>query len=135
MNNSNQPALTGPVYAPDRSAINGYDPVAFFTDSGPVKGSDTFAFQWKGANWNFASQQNLESFKAAPEAYAPQYGGYCAYGMSQGHKASTVPEAWAIVGGKLYLNNSLAVKEKWDKDRPALIAKADAVWDRMKSQE
>lgn len=135
MNNSNQPDLAGPVYAPDGNAINGYDPVAFFTNSSPVKGTDTFAFQWQGANWNFASQQDLEAFKAAPETYAPQYGGYCAYGMAEGHKATTVPEAWTIVDGKLYLNNSLDVKAKWDKDRPGFIKKADAVWNTMKNGE
>lgn len=128
MSNSNQSAQMDPVYAPDGNAINGYDPVAYFTDAKPIEGSDRFTCQWKGVGWKFASQQNLEAFKTAPEKYVPQYGGYCAYGMSQGHKASTVPKAWTVVSGKLYLNHSLDVKEKWDKDRMRLIEKADAAW-------
>ena len=130
--NAQQPSE---VFAPSGKAINGYDAVAFFTDSMPVKGTDNFTFQWKDVNWYFASQKNLDAFKAAPETYAPQYGGYCAYGTSQGHKAPTKPETFTIVDGRLYFNYNNSVKKAWDKDRPALITKADAAWPEVKGQK
>lgn len=123
------------VYAPDNKAINGYDPVAFFTESKPVKGSEAFTYQWKGADWNFASQQNLDSFKLSPEKYAPQYGGYCAYGTADGHKAPTKADTWTIVDGRLYFNYNNEVKDDWSKDRSALIKKADEAWPTVKLQE
>ncbi len=123
------------IYAPQNKAINGYDPVAFFTESKPVKGSDAFSYEWKGADWQFSSQQNLDAFKAAPEKYAPQYGGYCAYGTAEGHKAPTKPETWTVENGKLYFNYNSDVKKSWDKDRAALIKKADAAWPTVKGQK
>src|SRR5215831_5327264 len=75
------------VYITDGKAIKGYDAVAFFTSSRPVKGADNLSYNWKGANWLFSSQKNLEAFRSNPEKYAPQYGGYCAYGASKGKKA------------------------------------------------
>src|SRR5437016_4674828 len=84
-------------------AIKGYDPVAYFTQSKPVKGSSAFTYQWMNATWWFASAEARDEFARIPEKYAPQYGGYCAYGVSQGHTAPIDPEAWTIVEGKLYL--------------------------------
>jgi len=75
------------IFATGGKAIKGYDAVAFFKQSKAVKGADSLSYQWKGANWLFASQDDMDAFKAAPEKYAPQYGGYCAYGTAQGHKA------------------------------------------------
>ena len=115
-------------------AIRGYDPVAYFTENRPVKGTDKFSYNWNNANWYFSSQQNLELFKANPEKYAPQYGGYCAYGLSDGHKASTDADAWTIVNGKLYLNYNLDVKDEWSKDRLQRIKKADANWPKLKGK-
>ena len=123
------------VYAPGNKAINGYDPVAFFTDSMPVKGADSYSYKWNGADWLFSSAENLNKFKADPAKYAPQYGGYCAYGTSQGHKAPTKPETWTIVNGKLYFNYNENVKKMWTADRDALIEKADANWPAVKSQK
>lgn len=97
-------------------AINGYDTVAYFTDGKPVKGSDAFVREWNGAKWKFASQQHLDLFKAAPEKYAPQYGGYCAYGVSQGYLVSIEPEQFTVLDGKLYLNYDSGVQKKWTKD-------------------
>src|SRR3954453_18095032 len=85
------------VFIKGDAAIRGYDPVAYFKAGKPVMGSKDFVYQWKGANWYFASQENLDAFKASPEKYAPQYGGYCAYGLADGHKAPTEPDAWTIV--------------------------------------
>lgn len=123
------------VYAPGGKAINGYDPVAFFTQGKAVKGSDSSTYQWNSATWYFVSKQHLDSFKATPERYAPQYGGYCAYGTAEGHKAPTKPETWTIENGRLYFNYNLNVRKEWDKNRAALIQKADANWPAVKQQQ
>jgi YHS domain-containing protein len=112
------------------AAIRGYDPVAYFTEGKPVEGSRKFSHEWKGATWRFASAANRDAFAAAPEKYAPQFGGYCAYGVANGYTVSTVPEAWTIVEGKLYLNYSLGVRADWLKDVPGYIGKANANWPR-----
>ncbi|MCF6321774.1 MAG: YHS domain-containing protein [Rhizobiaceae bacterium] len=109
-------------------AINGYDPVAYFTMSKPVEGSSDFSSQWNDAIWYFSSAQNKTMFDASPEKYAPQYGGYCAFAVSYGSTASTVPEAWTIVDGKLYLNYSLSVRTQWQSDIPGNIKKANENW-------
>lgn len=109
-------------------AVSGYDPVAYFTDGKPVEGSSDHELEWNGATWRFSSADNLEAFKANPEKFAPQYGGYCAWAVSQGYTASSVPEAWRIVDGKLYLNYSVGVQRTWVQDIPGNIEKADANW-------
>lgn len=117
------------VYSPWLgAAIRGTDPVAYFTEGRPVEGSRKFTHQWKGATWRFASAANRDAFAAAPEKYAPQYGGYCAYGVANGYTVSTAPEAWSIVEGKLYLNYSLDVRADWLKDVPGYIRKANGNW-------
>jgi YHS domain-containing protein len=110
------------------TAINGYDPVAYFLQNKAVPGNDSYSTEWSGSKWKFISQANLDSFKIAPERYAPQYGGYCAYGCSENHKSPTDPNAFTIVGGKLYLNYSLKVKEFWLKDTSGKIKAADGYW-------
>ena len=110
-------------------AIKGYDPVAYHTDGKPVEGSNHYELKWKDAKWRFASAEHRDLFKANPEKYAPRYGGYCAWAISQGYTASVDPEnAWTIFEGKLYLNYNVEVKEKWAKDIPGNIKKADANW-------
>ncbi len=109
-------------------AIKGYDPVAYFTDGRPIVGEDSHKLEYMGAVWKFASAENRAAFEAAPEKYAPQYGGYCAYAVSRGYTASIDPEAWTIVEGKLYLNYSKSVRESWSQDIPGNIRKADANW-------
>ena len=109
-------------------AIKGYDPVAYFTQSKPVKGSSAFTYQWMNATWWFASAEDRDEFARSPEKYAPQYGGYCAYGVSQGHTAPIDPEAWTIVEGKLYLNYSQAVKKTWSEAIPKHIDEANQNW-------
>jgi YHS domain-containing protein len=120
------------IFAPGGKAIKGYDPVAFFTDSKPVKGVDSLTYQWKDATWLFASRKNLEAFKSDPDKYAPQYGGYCAYGLSQGHKAPTQTDTWTVVNDKLYFNYNSKVKEMWVKDEQNLIKTADEKWPAIK---
>ena len=110
------------------NAINGYDPVDYFLQNKAVEGTDSYSTDWSGSKWKFISQANLDSFKIAPEKYAPQYGGYCAYGCSENHKAPTDPNEFTIVGNKLYLNYSLKVKEFWLKDTTGKIKAADGYW-------
>jgi len=112
-------------------AIKGYDPVAYFTDSRPVRGMPGFKYVWKGSEWRFASSDHLEMFKKDPEQYAPRYGGYCAYAVSQGKTADIDPEAWKISDGKLYLNLDKNVQKLWEKDMQDYIRKADKNWPRM----
>jgi len=102
--------------------------VAYFTEGKPVKGSAQHTHQWNGATWRFASATNRDAFAASPEKYAPQYGGYCAYGVAGGYTVSTVPEAWSVVEGKLYLNYSRGVQDSWRKDTSGYIRKANANW-------
>jgi YHS domain-containing protein len=116
------------IYADRSGAIRGFDPVAYFTENRPVKGSADFTHQWKGATWRFASAENRARFAAEPEKFAPQYGGYCAYAVANNSTASIDPQAWHVVDGKLYLNYSLRVRETWAKDIPGNIRKADANW-------
>jgi YHS domain-containing protein len=109
-------------------AIKGYDPVAYFELQKAVEGNKELTFEWSGSKWRFVSQANLEKFKLSPQTYAPQYGGYCAYGCSENHKAPTDPNAFTIVGGKLYLNYNLETREAWLKDTASRIKTADAYW-------
>jgi len=116
------------VFSDRNGAIRGHDPVAYFERKGPVKGSKQFSHAWRGATRYFASAENREKFAAEPERYAPRYGGYCAYAVSQGYTADIDPAAWSIVDGKLFLNYSLSVRERWNRDIPGYIRKADANW-------
>jgi YHS domain-containing protein len=115
-------------------AIRGYDPVAYFTESKAVKGDDKLVYKWNNADWHFSSQKNLDLFKANPEKYAPQYGGYCAYGLSNGYKAPTDADALTIENGKLYLNYNLDVREEWNKEKKQRIEKADKNWPEVKDK-
>ncbi|MGJ8622463.1 MAG: YHS domain-containing (seleno)protein [Yoonia sp.] len=121
-------AATPPIYAEGGIAVDGSDVVAYFDGNGPVMGDPAFAADYMGATWHFASAANRDAFAADPAAYAPQYGGYCAYAVSQGYTASTAPEAWSIVDNKLYLNYSTGVRRRWERDIAGHIAAADANW-------
>lgn len=123
------------VFIKSDAAIEGYDPVAYFKRAMPVKGRPEFSYNWKGAIWYFSSDQNLADFKNMPERFAPQFGGYCAYGMAEGHKASTSPDAWTVIDDKLYLNYNKDVKQLWDKDRPGYIEKANKNWPTVKKDK
>lgn len=111
----------------------GYDVVAYFTEGKPIEGKSEFRFDWKGAKWRFASAANRDKFAGSPEKYAPQYGGYCAYAVSQGYTASIDPEAWSVVDNKLYLNYSKGVRSTWEKDIPGYIKSADKNWPSIKA--
>ncbi len=120
-----------PINATEGVAIKGYDPVAYFTQKGPVKGNPEFEYIWRGARWRFASTVHREAFSRDPEKYAPRYGGYCAYAVSQGKIADIDPKAWTIFEGKLYLNLNKDVQRLWGKDMQKYIRSADRNWPRM----
>lgn len=109
-------------------AIKGYDPVAYFTDGQPVKGSPQFTYAYKGATYQFASAASRDQFAKDPEKYAPQYGGFCAYAVSRNYTADTDPLAWKVVNGRLYLNYSRGAQAKWEVDVPGNIVKGDTNW-------
>jgi len=112
----------------DGIAIKGYDPVAYFTDGKPVKGDSHYSYTWKGAKWLFASPEHMDLFGKDPEKYAPRYGGYCAYAVSQGSTADIDPDSWDIVEGKLYLNLDKKVQGIWRQDIKGYIEKANQNW-------
>ena len=109
-------------------AIKGYDPVAYFLDNKPVKGSEDITYEWKNAVWHFKSVENLELFRANPTKYAPQYGGYCAYAVAKGYTAKVDPLAWKIIDGNLYLNYNESVQKNWVEDLNKYIERAEENW-------
>ncbi|MEM7791697.1 MAG: YHS domain-containing (seleno)protein [Verrucomicrobiota bacterium] len=115
----------------NNTAIKGYDPVAYFAEAKPVKGSKKYKVEWNGANWHFVSEANKAAFEADPEAYAPQFGGFCAWAVSQGYTAGIDPDAWDIVDGKLYLNYNKSVQATWSEDKANLIEKANQNWPKI----
>jgi YHS domain-containing protein len=123
-----------PVYTRDGLGLSGYDAVAYFSEGKPVKGSQQFEHQWDGVRWRFASAAHRDAFAAAPEKYAPQYGGYCAYAVSKNTTYASDPEAWKVVDGKLYLNANKDVKALWEKELPDVIQRADRNWPGAREQ-
>lgn len=121
-------AAKEPVFSTDDGAIRGYDPVAYFIDGQPVKGSRDVSFSWNGAIWHFSSEENRAAFISSPEKYTPAYGGYCAYAVANGYTATTDPEAWSVVNGRLFLNYSQGVKKRWEKNISGYIKSGDANW-------
>lgn len=121
-------ASAGQYFERNGAAIDGYDPVAYFTDRKPVKGTPEFISEYEGSTFYFASAAHRGAFVSNPEKFAPQYGGYCAYGMAKGYKAAVDPAAFTVVGDKLYLNYSEIVRARWLSDIPGYIRQADANW-------
>jgi YHS domain-containing protein len=123
-------AAKAPVWTPLGSnvAIRGYDPVAYFTQGRPTQGQAAFKTTWQGAEFRFASAANRDAFVANPARYAPRYGGYCAWAVSQGYTAGVDPNAWRIVDGRLYLNYNREIQTRWERDMAGHIAAADRNW-------
>lgn len=118
-----------PVHANAQGiAIAGYDPVAYFTDGRPVLGSVQFEYRWNGATWRFASAASRDRFAANPEAYAPRFGGYCAWAISQNYIAPGDPNVWRIVDGRLYFNFNERARELWEADVQGAIMRGNANW-------
>ncbi|ELS02138.1 hypothetical protein Xen7305DRAFT_00018490 [Xenococcus sp. PCC 7305] len=115
-------------YEEEGIAIRGADPVAYFTEGKAVIGDKNFSHQWGNTTWLFKNSQNRDLFAQNPEQYAPQYGGFCAWAVSQNYTAPIDPEAWKIVEGKLYLNYNKGVQRRWAKDIPGNIQKGDQNW-------
>lgn len=125
-----------PIYtaAFSKQAVGGYDVVSYFQPGGPQKGDKAHTFTHKGVEWRFANAANLAAFKADPALYEPQFGGYCAWAVSQGYTAKGDPKHWAVVDGKLYLNYDANVQKTWNTDRTGFIAKAQANWPNVLSK-
>jgi YHS domain-containing protein len=127
-------AMAGQFYEKDGAAIRGYDPVAYFKEGKALKGSTENTAEYQGSMFHFASKSNRDAFAADPAKYAPQYGGFCAYGTAGGYKAAIDPAAFTVLDGKLYLNYNRDVQKKWSGDIPAYVRKADANWPAVRGQ-
>lgn len=127
-------SVAGDYFEVDGLALRGYDPVAYFEASMPVKGSAKHVFAYKGSTFQFATAANRKKFAADPEKYAPQFGGYCALGTANGYKVKTEPDAFKVVDGKLYLNYNRQVLDLWVKDEPGYIARANENWPEVSKQ-
>lgn len=127
-------ALRAAPYYGDGVILQGYDVVAYFTEAAAVPGDPAISTEWDGAMWYYSSIENRDAFLADPEAYAPQYGAFCAYAVARGASARAVPEAWTVYDGKLYVNFSLDVRDRWRRDIPGEIARGDANWPDVRSR-
>jgi YHS domain-containing protein len=123
------------VYSENEVALDGQDVVAYFTQSALVEGNPKYSHRWNGARWLFSSKANRDLFAKNPEQYTPQYGGYCAKAAAGGVLATTVPTAWEVRDGKLYLNYSAAAQQEWRQDTPNKIIKANANWPKILNNE
>ena len=112
-------------------AIRGYDVVAYFQESKAVEGAAEFAYDYAGAKWYFSKAEYRDRFAGEPQKYAPQYGGYCAWAVGHGYTANGDPQAWKIVGGKLYLNYNETVQKRWEQDEADYIKQGDENWPRF----
>ena len=123
-------AAADPIYTTlfSNAGAGGYDVVAYFTESKPVEGKDKFQTEHLGADWYFSSQANLDAFKSDPDKYLPQYGGYCAWALSEGSLAKGDPNHWTVLDGKLYLNYDAQVQNQWNADRDQHISRANQNW-------
>lgn len=115
-------------FAPNGAAMAGYDAVSYFTGGEPKPGQPEYSVVWKGAEWHFATAENRDLFESNPRAYAPQFGGYCAYGMAQGELTSTDPTVWQVVEGRLYLTHSPEIEQIWRSDTAGYIRMAEEHW-------
>jgi hypothetical protein len=112
-------------------ALRGFDPTAWHLEGRPRRGSASFAAMHDGVAWHFVSAGARERFAADPAAFAPRFGGFCAFGVAEGYKVDIDPEAWQIVEGRLYLNFNRGVNRRWARDIPGNIARAEANWPRL----
>jgi hypothetical protein len=125
--------LRGTIYAPGGRALAGHDPVAFFEDGAARRGSPTFHFRWRDADWQFATADHRDRFAASPERYAPAYGGFCAFGIARGYRAAGEPDLFTLAGDRLYLNQSKSVQRLWRADMANYVLRADLMWPRLRT--
>jgi len=114
--------------AASRTGLQGYDPVAFFTDAKPAKGNPAITAEFDGVTYFFASEKHKTAFIKSPQKYLPAYGGYCAYGVSVNRLFPVEIDTWEIVDGRLILQFDQATKRKFAKAKMANLAKADSYW-------
>ena len=126
--------MANTYYNQDGIAIQGYDVVSLF-DGQVSKGSAAFSCDWSGVSWWFVNQENLEKFKVKPESYAPQFGGFCAYGVANGYKADTRIDTFTVYNDKLYLNYTKYVKAFWVDHKDRLIDRAEKHWETIEQDE
>lgn len=128
-------SYAGPDTETDKNGVilAGYDTVAYFTEGKPVKGSADITAVYNGAIYRFSSKGNRDKFNADPAHYAPQYGGFCAYGMTFGKKFEVDGKAFKIVDGKLFVNKDQSVYKAWNKDVPKHIREANGQWPSVES--
>jgi YHS domain-containing protein len=131
-----QQSAKPPVFTEFRSklALDGYDPVAYFKSGKATKGSASHVSTWNSATWHFSSAANKTAFDANPPSFAPQFGGYCAWAVSEGYTAKGDPNIWRIVDDKLYVNYNASVQRSWEKDVPGHIAKGERNWPKVLSK-
>ena len=116
------------IYAPDGIALSGYDAVSYFLLGHPVRGTPENALMWRGATWYFVSPESEQTFEMNPGAYAPQFGGYCAYSVSEGKTASGAPGAFFVYKGRLYLMHEEGMVEQMQSRIPAIVTEAEDNW-------
>ena len=119
------------AFSGKKAVIEGYDPVAYFTKGKPVQGNPEISYEYQGGTFFFSSPEHKELFVKNPAAYAPQYGGYCAYGVTQKALAPIEPTAWTIEDGKLYLNYNESIQKRWEKDKSGYITDANEKWPKL----
>ncbi len=100
----------------------------------PGRGQPAGSSARDGASWRFTSPEHQAAFLAHPTRYEPAYGGFCAYGAAQGLKTDVDPAAFSIVGGRLYLNANMRVRDVWRNELLSAIAEADRNWAMVKAQ-
>ncbi len=127
------PAFAGDV-TNSTPGISGYDPVVYFTEGKPMRGSGYHVVEYKGVTYAFATKEHKEMFEADSGKYVPAYGGYCTYGVAVGKKFVSDPEACKVVQGKLYLNLDRDIQNKWAKDIPGYLKKSEANWKEIKDK-
>lgn len=121
-----------PVQTADANlALQGHDPVAYFTTGGPLAGDSAHQLTWNGAVWRFATAENKAQFTAEPTAYAPQFGGYCAWATSRGYIAPGDAQHWRIVDNRLFLNFNDRARTLWEQDITGNIVLGDRNWPRV----
>lgn len=113
-------------------ALEGYDPVSYFTDPEPVPGLADFEYQWGGVPWYFASAANRDVFMRNPEVYAPQFGGHCVTSLSRGYLSDGKPRLYVISGMKLYLFYSVANREAFFTSEETSLNDANSGWARLR---
>ncbi len=124
-----QRRLAHSVYYQDLGyAIGGFDPVSFFVEDEPAHGAMSYSVMWKGVTWLFASQEHQAMFEANPRAYAPRFGGYCAYGVSGGVLISGDPNSFEIRDGALYMLHSPDIQARWLQDAEGRLSMAQENW-------